>query len=131
MELFNTFAAQTAGTMAQIIVVLLLAAAFSPTFRGMLRVRRVRDSEGDFYDKPAVRHRTVRRIARFRMVSLAIGLYVVVSDCVVVILNFNATGALAVFGIVGNLIGVLAMALWLYIEMLVHSSWETSDPAEK
>lgn len=117
--------------MAQIIVVLLLAAAFTPTFRGMLRVRRVRDSEGDFYDKPAVRHKTVRRIARLRMVSLTIGLYVVVSDCVLVIMNFNATGVLAVLWIVGNLVAVLAVALWMYIEMLLHSSFETTNHEQR
>lgn len=113
-----TFAAGTAGDMAQIIVMLLVAVAFTDWLRGALRFREtvvLLSGEG-VVRRP--NHRYAH--AAYALVSVGAAIAVIVFDAVVLVFDVQVRGVWGVGVACANLVVTLALGVQLFLAIRSH-----------
>lgn len=115
------------GTAAQILALLVLAAAFTPDYRGTLAKKWIRDTDGNRYHvptvPPVVRFANVYRIivTGVAIAAIAIDFYFMLTDAVL-------TGAGRSAVIVLNLGAGGCMLIYIFTSAIEHASSARTDP---
>lgn len=121
------FTPTTAGTLAQITAILLLAVAFAPEYRGTLTRKVIFDEDRNPHSVPA-QTAVPRFIAVYRLAAVAVAVATIVADFYLISVDMTLTGLWAGILVVANGFNGATLASLVFGSALYHYGDRVRDP---